>query len=131
MANPDAAPDHADFFARYFEALDGAEPLSALEMVAEDSEFAILFATDEGHKAGHFLGGPAELKRFTEAGDMSGWAHHILASARVGDIEFVLGETRTDEGEFIGTFVSAVELDGEGRMERYVVGRSPAIRFPG
>ncbi len=122
--------DATGFFARYFKALDGEEPLSALEMVAEDTELAILFAPSaDARKAAHFVGGPAELKKFTEAGDMSGWGHHILASARVGDVELVLGETRTDEGEFIGTFVSVVELDDEGRMKRYLAGRSPAIRF--
>ena len=117
------------FFARYFAALDGSEPLSALEMVADDADFAILFANDEGRKAGHFLGGPDELRKFTLAGDMEGWAHHILAAARTGDIELVLGETRTDEGEFIGTFVCVVELDSDGRMKRYLTGRSPSIRF--
>jgi hypothetical protein len=60
---------------------------------------------------------------------MEGWAHHILASTRVGDVELVLGETRTDAGEVLGTFVSAVQLDAEGKMRRYLVGRSPAIRF--
>lgn len=124
-----ATADPNGFFARYFEKLDGDNPLSALEMVSDDAEFAILFATDEGRKAGHFLGGPDQLRKFTMAGDMDGWAHHILASARIGDIELVLGETRTDEGEFIGTFVNAVELDEDGGMKRYLVGRSPKIRF--
>jgi len=36
---------------------------------------------------------------------------------------------RTDDGAFIGTFVTAVELDDEGRMKRYIVGRSPGIQF--
>jgi len=118
-----------DFFARYFAALDGEEPLSAMEMVAEDAEFALLWAPDEERKAAHFLGGLPELTKFTEAGDTDGWGHRILASARIGDVELVLGETRTDNGEFIGTFVTAVELDADGRMKRYLVGRSPGIRF--
>lgn len=117
------------FFARYFAALDGDDPHSAFEQVSDDLEFAILFATGEGRKAGHFVGGVDELRAFTDAGDMEGWAHHILAGTRVGDVELVLGETRTDAGEVLGTFVSAAELDGEGKMRRYVVGRSPAIRF--
>jgi hypothetical protein len=124
-----ATTDPAGFFARYFAALDGDDPLSALELVADDSEFAILFAGDEGRKAGHFLGGPEELRKFTLAGDMEGWAHHILAATRTGEIELVLGETRTDAGEFIGSFVCVVELDAEGKMKRYLTGRSPAIRF--
>ncbi|HVW47162.1 MAG TPA: hypothetical protein VHA76_08915 [Solirubrobacterales bacterium] len=121
--------DPTGFFAAYFAALDGDEPLSALEMVADDADFAILFAADEGRKAGHFRGGPDELRKFTLAGDMEGWAHYILAASRTGDVELVLGETRTDAGEFIGSFVCVVELDAEGRMKRYLTGRSPAIRF--
>jgi len=118
-----------EFFARYFAALDGEQPLSAMEMVDEDAEFAILWAPDEERRSDQFLGGRAELTRFTEAGDTSGWGHHILASTRIGDVELVLGETRTDAGEFIGTFVTAAKLDAEGKMVRYLVGRSPAIRF--
>ncbi len=118
-----------DFFTRYFEALDGEEPLAALKMVADDAEFAILFATGGDRRCGQFLGGRAELEEFTAAGDMEGWGHHILASAKVGQTELVLGETRSEDGEFIGTFVTAVQLDSEGQMERYIVGRSPAIRF--
>jgi hypothetical protein len=118
-----------DFFARYFEALDGEEPLSALEMVADDAEFAILWAAGTDRRASQFPGGREDLEEFTKAGDMSGWSHHILASAMIGDTELVLGETRTDEGEFIGSFVAAAQLDDEGRMKRYLTGRSPAIRF--
>ena len=118
-----------DFFARYFAALDGEQPLTAMEQVAEDAEFAILWAPDEGRNSAQFLGGLPELTKFTEAGDTEGWGHRILASARIGDVELVLGETRTDDGAFIGTFVTAVELDDEGRMKRYIVGRSPGIQF--
>ena len=60
---------------------------------------------------------------------MEGWAHHILSSSRVGDVEIILGETRTDAGEVLGTFVCAAQLDDDGRMRKYLVGRSPGIRF--
>jgi hypothetical protein len=119
----------ADFFTRFFAALDGPEPLSSMEMVAADAEFAILFATEPGRRSGHFTGGPEELRSFTEAGDMEGWAHYVIAGSTVGNKEVVLGETRTDDGEVLGTFVCAVELDDEGLMKRYIVGRSPQIRF--
>jgi len=118
-----------DFFARYFEALDGPDPHSALDMVSDELEFAILFATAPDKRAGHFRGGIEELRSFTDAGDMEGWAHHILGASRVGDYEIVLGETRTDAGEVLGTFVSAAQLDADGRMVRYLVGRAPELRF--
>jgi len=117
------------FFARYFEALDGPDPHSALELVSGDLEFVILFSTGTDSRSRQFLGGVEELRAFTDAGDMENWAHHILSSSRVGDIEFVLGETRTDAGEVLGTFMCAAQLDDDGRMRRYFVGRSPGVRF--
>jgi hypothetical protein len=60
---------------------------------------------------------------------MDGWAHHILHSSRRGSTEVALGETRWADGRHIGTFVCAAELDRNDRMRRYLVGRSPALRF--
>jgi hypothetical protein len=118
------------FFERYFAALDGPDPRQAFEMVSDDLEFAILYAPASDARSRQFVGGVDELRAFTKAGDMEGWAHHILASSRIGDVELVLGETRTDDGEVLGTFVCAAQLDGDGRMRRYIVGRSRALRFP-
>ena len=67
--------------------------------------------------------------RFTEAGDTSGWAHHILWSAQTGDVEFALGETRWDDGRRIGTFMAVAQLGEDGRMVRYMTARSPTIEF--
>jgi hypothetical protein len=53
----------------------------------------------------------------------------VLFAGRAGDIEFALGETRYDSGERIGTFLAAAQLDGDGRMVRYMVARSPAVAF--
>ena len=122
--------EQSGFFERFFAALDGDDPGSALELVADDLEFAILWAADAESRSRQFLGGPDELRAFTFAGDMQGWAHHITHSARDGATELALGETRWDDGRYIGTFLCAAELDEAGRMRRYMVGRSPAIRFP-
>lgn len=119
------------FFERYFELLDGPDPHSSLELVAEDVEFSIQWAADDSRKSSQFLGGRDELRGFIDAGDMSGWAHHVVHAGVSGDIEFALGETRWDaSGERIGTFLCVAELDGEGRMRRYMVARSPALAFP-
>ena len=66
------------FFERYFERLDGDDPHSALELVAEDVEFSIQWAAAADRKSSQFLGGLEELRGFTDAGDTSGWAHHVL-----------------------------------------------------
>jgi hypothetical protein len=116
------------FLERYFAALDGPDRFSSLEMVAEDAEFSIQWATEDG-RSRQLVGGREELRRFVEADDMRGWAHYILAGAADGDVEFAVGETRYDDGRRISTFAVTVELDDEGRMRRYMVARSPAIVF--
>jgi hypothetical protein len=118
------------FFERYFAALDGPDPESAIALVSDDLEFAILFSTGTDQRSRQFLGSVDELRAFTAAGDLDGWRHHVLHVSRDGDVELVLGETRWDDGRHIGTFVCAGQLDGHGRMVRYLTGRSPAIRFP-
>ena len=45
------------FFERYFELLDGPDPHSSLELVAEDVEFSIQWAADDTRKSSQFLGG--------------------------------------------------------------------------
>ena len=117
------------FFERYFAALDGPDPHSSLELVAEDVEFTIQWARGSDGASRQFVGGLAELRAFIDAGDLSGWAHHVLFAGGADGVEFALGETRRDGGERIGTFLSVAQLDGDGRMARYMVARSPAIAF--
>lgn len=123
------APDKA-FFERYFELLDGPDPHSSLDLVADDLEFSIQWAADGTRKSSQFVGGREELRGFIDAGDTSGWAHYVMHSAVSGDLEFALGETRWDNGQRIGTFLAVAELDESGRMRRYMVARSPVLAFP-
>jgi hypothetical protein len=118
------------FFERYFEALDGPDPHSSLDLVAEDIEFSIQWAAGADRKSSQFLGGLEELRRFIEAGEMRGWAHYVLWSGAGDGVEFALGETRYDSGERIGTFLAVAQLDESGRMRRYMVARTPALAFP-
>jgi hypothetical protein len=117
------------FFERYFAALDGPDPYTSLGFVAEDVEFTIQWARGTDGASRQFVGGRAELRAFIDAGDMTGWAHHVLFAGGAAGIEFALGETRRDDGERIGTFLAVAQLDGDGRMLRYMVARSPAIAF--
>jgi hypothetical protein len=117
------------FFERYFAALDGPDPHSSLELVAEDVEFCIQWARGSDRESRQFVGGRAELRAFIDAGDMTDWGHHVLFSGSAGDVEFALGETRYDSGERIGTFLAVAQVDRDGRMSRYMVARSPALAF--
>jgi hypothetical protein len=117
------------FFERYFAALDGPDPYSSLDMVAEDVEFAIEWATGPDRRSHQIMGGRGELRAFIDAGERGAWVHYVLRSAADDRTEFALGETRDDGGARIATFVAVAELDTDGRMRRYLVGRSPAIAF--
>jgi hypothetical protein len=117
------------FFERYFAALDGPDPYASLELVSDQVEFTIQWASGPDRASRQLRGGRDELRAFIDAGDMSGWAHHVLYSARDDGVEFVLGETRYDTGERIGTFLAAAQLDPAGRMVHYMVARSPAATF--
>jgi hypothetical protein len=128
---PPILPGANTFFERYFELLDGPDPHSSLELVAEDVEFSIQWAADDTRKSRQFLGGRDELRGFIDAGDTEGWAHYVLHSGVSGAVEFALGETRWDSGERIGTFLAVAELDESGRMRRYMVARSPVLAFTG
>ena len=104
-------------------------PYSSLELVAPEVHFCIQWARDGDRSSRQIVGGLAELRGFIDAGNMSGWAHHVLSTGAAGDVEFALGETRRDSGERIGTFLAVAQLDAGGRMVRYMVARSPAIAF--
>src|SRR4051794_27626013 len=118
------------FFEQYFERLDGDDPHSALDLVSGDCEFSIQWADGADRKSRQFLGGVEELRAFTDAGDTTGWAHHVLFSGNQSGVEFAVGETRWDSsGERIGTFLCAAQLDADGRMRRYMVARTPALEF--
>jgi hypothetical protein len=117
------------FFERYFAALDGPDPRSSLELVSEDVEFAIQWASGVDRKSTQIRGGLADLRRFIDAGDMSGWAHYVLHAGEDRGVAFALGETRYDSGERIGTFMAVAQLDAAGRMRKYLVARTPAIEF--
>jgi hypothetical protein len=114
---------------RYFAALDGPEPLSALELVSEDVRFAALFSTDASSHNRQFLGGRAELVDYIEQRGDPGWAHHILGAGVDGEVELAWGETRYADGALAATFVIAVRVDAAGRIDRLITGRTPAIRL--
>ena len=58
----------------------GPTPTASLELVADDVEFSIQWATGEDRKSSQFLGGLEELRGFIDAGDTTGWAHHVVCS---------------------------------------------------
>src|SRR5260370_39988494 len=110
------------FFERYFAALDGPDPYSSLDLVAEDVEFVIEWATGTDRRSHQIAGGRRELRAFIDAGDRGAWVHHVLRSAGDDRTEFALGETRDDGGARVATLVALAELDADGRMRPHFDG---------
>lgn len=106
--------------------IDGPEPERCRALVADDLRFSIVFST--GETVQDFAGGRAAFDAYLAQRDSPGWTHHVLSESSHGDVELVLGETRVD-GAPLATFVAAARVDGTGRVDRYVVGRSPAVLF--
>src|SRR5256885_16219983 len=85
------------FFERFFGALDGPDPVSSLDFVAEDMRFAIFWTAGAGRESEQHLGGKEELRQFVEAGGVRTWTHHPTRTTNVGGAEMGVGETRDDE----------------------------------
>ncbi len=119
------------FFERYFAALDGPDPHSSLELVSEDVEFAIQWASRRRTaRALRSWAESAELRAFIDAATWATGPTTCSIRREDGQIAFALGETRYDDsGERIGTFLAVAELDAEGRMRKYLVARTQAIDF--
>jgi hypothetical protein len=111
---------------RMYEVIDGPVPLRCRELLADDLRFSIVFST--GDVAEDFAGGREAFDAYLAQRDVSAWTHHVLSESSQGAVELVLGETRVD-GAPLATFVAAARVNGGGLIDRYVVGRSPAVLF--
>src|SRR4051794_33756162 len=119
------------YFERYFERLDGSDPHSSLELVADDVEFSIQWAAGDDRRSSQFLGGGEGVRGFIDAGDTEGWADHVVWAATQGEVELALGgRRRGGSGGGVGTFLAVAQLGDDGRMRRYMVARTPALTFP-
>jgi hypothetical protein len=112
---------------RLYELLDGPDPASSLDMLSPDLRFSILFSQGPG-TAQDFAGGRKEFDGYMAQRDAPTWTHHVLAESSDGRVDLAFGETRQD-GVPLATFVAAVRLDAAGLIDRYIVGRSPAVLF--
>ena len=115
------------FFERYFAALDGPDPHSALDLVGDDARFALLFSTDATSHNRQVLGGRAELAAYIVQRGTPRWTHHILGAGVDAEVELAWGETRYADGGLAATWVAAARLDAHGRADRCIFGRTPAV----
>ena len=120
-----AAP--APFLTAWFDILDGDEPFRILDLVSDDFTLSIVFSTGEDN-ATDFAGGRAALAGYLEQREKGTRTHHLLSAATVGRDELFLGEVRRG-GLHEANFVAAGRLNGEGRLERLLIGRSARMHF--
>jgi hypothetical protein len=118
----------AGFLRRFYEIVDGNDTERVLALLSDDLRFSILFSTESGGDARDFAGGYAEFEGYLRQRGAPTWTHHVLAESAENGVELAFGETRQD-GQVVATWVAAATLDGDGRLSRYIVGRSPAVTF--
>ena len=114
---------NATFLPAYMATLD-ATPLDVLPMLAPGFTFTVLWDDEEGAK--QFSGGLEEFHGYLAQRKSDGQLHHVVASARTGSLEVVLGRT-TRYGETLGTFTFAAQVDDEGRAERLFAARTTSL----
>ncbi len=83
------------FFEQYFVALNGPEPASSLDFVADEMRFAIFWTAGSGRESEQHVGGKEELRRFTDAGGVRTWTHYLTRSAVVDCVEMVVARRAT------------------------------------
>ena len=82
------------FFERYFQRWTGPSRTARWSSCPTTSSSRSSGRPATTARARQFLGGREELRGFIDAGDTTGWAHHVLCSGAEGGVEFALGETR-------------------------------------
>ena len=126
----------AGFLRRFYDVVDRNDAEPVLAMLSDDLRFSILFSTEPGAASGDgaggdardFAGGYAEFEGYMRRRGAPAWTHHVLAESAENGVELAFGETRQD-GRVVATWVAAATLDADGRLSRYIVGRSPAVAF--
>ena len=116
---------------RLYRIIDGPDAASCVELLSDDLRFSVVFSTGPG-AAEDFAGDRPAFDGYLARRGTPAWTHQVLAESahRVDgyDVELAVGETRQD-GATVASFVAAVRLTPDGLIDRYLVGRSPAVLF--
>lgn len=113
---------------RWFGIMDSETPEDIFGLVAEDFQFSIVFSTG-GATASDFTGGRAAMEGYLAQRERGTRVHRLLSLGAAGDTEFALGEV-IRLGVWEASFVASALLDGQGRLRRLIIGRSPGVAFP-
>jgi ketosteroid isomerase-like protein len=122
-----AAMNNVPVSRTWFETMDSDTPERVLDMITDDFEMSVLFATSDG--AAEFHGDREGLVGYLEQREKSVLTHHILRGQRMSDTELVLGETRRGN-TFEASFNSTAQLSADGRLvRRLLICRTPRVGF--
>jgi len=117
----------APFLTAWFEIMDSDDPGRILDLISDDFRFSILFSTGDD-TATDFCGGRPALEYYLEQREKGVLTHHLVAASSSGPDELFLGEVRR-AGVPVASFVAAGRIGPSGRLERFLVGRTPGVHF--
>ncbi|GAB3571242.1 hypothetical protein GCM10027445_26290 [Amycolatopsis endophytica] len=115
----------APVLTRWFATIDSDRPEDILGMIAPDFTFSIVFGTGSA-AATDFNGGRPAMEGYLAQREKGVLTHHVLTASTVGSDELVLGQARRG-GAFESSFVACARLDGDGKVSRLIIGRSPEL----
>jgi hypothetical protein len=115
----------ASFLLRYLETLDNT-PDEVLPLLAPNIKFCVLWSANG--EAQEFAGGMKELEGYYAQRQPDGQFHHVELASREGNSEVALGYT-TRNGERLGTFTMAAQVDEQGRAVRLYASRTTSLPF--
>lgn len=98
----------------YYARLDGAEPLTGLELVEPEVEFLIALPGDEIRGSGR-----EALRDYVAARPAVGRRHNVLRRCADGDLEMVYGVITEGDGRGTGSFCSVALISSDKRFARY------------
>jgi hypothetical protein len=117
------------FLEQWFVIMDSDDPDRVLDLISEDFRMAVQFSTGGGH-ASEFTGDRAGLVSYLAQREKGTRLHHVVESARTGDVELVLGRV-TRDGDFEASFnASALIAPDTHKCRRLLICRTPEIEFP-
>lgn len=117
------------FLERWFAIMDSDMPEGVLGLIAEDFRMSVQFSKGGGQSA-EFVGDRAGLVAYLAQREKSALVHHLVASARAGDVELVLGRT-TRDGAYEASFNASALIDASsGKCRRLLICRTPEVEFP-
>jgi hypothetical protein len=119
----------AALLTRWFKIMDSDAAEEVLDLIADDFQLSVVFATGTG-SAQDFSGDRSALEGYLDQRLKGVRTHIVLSAASAGADELVLGEVRRGDA-FEATFVAAARLDDAGRVRRLMIGRSPGVAFDG